>query len=86
MEPIAHPQQEHPTEKPHNEDAHGQTEKPEAAADLKTDDVESEPGRVLAPEPTNHTDSTDAPVINYRTLSWWSVLPIAIYGPFSDHV
>lgn len=57
--------------KPGNAAAADPAKKPEAAADMKAGDVESDQGRGLAPEATNHTDSADAPIINYKTLSWW---------------
>lgn len=47
------------------------TKTPSGTGDVKTGDVESDQGRELAPEATNQTDSANAPVINYKTLSWW---------------
>lgn len=48
------------------------TKTPSGTGDVKTGDVESDQGRELAPEATNQTDSANAPVINYKTLSWWA--------------
>lgn len=72
MDPVTKPGNgQTMAEKPENTGDAAQAKAPAAAADIKTGDVESDQGRELAPEPTNYTDSTDAPVINYRTLSWW---------------